>query len=59
MLPPEEYLIVEKTIRDHVDHSKPFKEFTQEMSDAIGLMYYTIYKKEIDKLISDIWNETM
>lgn len=59
MLPPEEYLIVENTIRDHIDHSKSFKEFTQCISDAIGLMYYTIYKKEIDKLIDDIWNETM
>lgn len=58
MLPPEEYLIVEKTIRDHINHSTTLKEFTQEMSEAIGLMYYTIYKKEIDKLISDIWNET-
>lgn len=59
MLPPEEYLIVEKTIRGHIDHSTTLKEFTQEMSEAIGLMYYTIYKKEIDKLINDIWNETM
>lgn len=59
MLPPEEYLIVEKAIRDNIDHTKTIDEITHEIPDIIGPMYYAIYKKEIDKMINDIWNETM
>lgn len=61
MLPSEEYLIVDKTIRKCIDDfdrvNGTINEFTTIVINALGQMYYAIYDKDIDKMITKIWNE--
>lgn len=51
MLPPEEFLIIDRAIRDNIDLT------FDELIDVIGPMYYKIYKPEIDQMIEKIKNE--
>lgn len=45
MLPPEEFLIIDKTIKDNINLS------FDEIIDLIGPLYYKVYTKEIDQMI--------
>lgn len=45
MLPPEEFLIIDKTIKDNINLS------FNEIIDLIGPLYYKVYTKEIDQMI--------
>ena len=57
MLPPEEYLIVHKTICNNMNNFKTLEEFMKEFPNIVGQMYYDIYKSDLDELIAKIWNE--
>lgn len=61
MLPPEEYLIVDKTIRKCIDSfdrvNGSINDFTTTVINSLGQMYYAIYDKDINEIINKIWNE--
>lgn len=58
MLPPEEYLIVDRTIRKNIDgFDGTNNEFTTVIMNALGSMYYAIYERDINEMIKKIWNE--
>lgn len=50
MLPPEEFLIIDKTIKDNINLS------FDEIIDLIGPLYYKVYTKEIDQMINSAKN---
>lgn len=51
MLPPEEFLIIDKTINDNINLS------FDEIIDLIGPLYYKVYTKEIDQMIQSAKNK--
>lgn len=58
MLPPEEYLIVDRTIRKNIDgFNGSINEFTTVIMNSLGPMYYAIYERDINEMIKKIWNE--
>ena len=61
MLPPEEYLIVDRTIRKNIEcfdrANGTINEFTTIIMNSLGSMYYAIYERDINEMIKKIWNE--
>lgn len=52
MVPLEDLILIEDTIRKCIDNNT-----IDNIADAVGPMYYSTYKKDIDALIEKIMNE--